>query len=188
MRHLILGFVTLTVAGMSNCIAGDGGGLAAIGPVHTVTAERGVVPPGTSLVVRTRDTVNTTRAYRSTVYLASFAVDVIDQNGAVLIPKESAVELGVRSLAYLGPGGAGMTLLTLDVHAITVGGVRYRVTAGDELPSAGGIGVERGAAKWIGGNGKGGKVVTRGRSIHVPTDTVVAFQIQDPIRLRGYQR
>lgn len=189
MKHLILGLTTLTVVALGNCMAADNTGVPAINPVHTVTAEPGVVPPGTSLVVRTKDAVRTHRAYRGTVYLAGAAADVLDQSGAVLIPRDSPIELVVRPLSYLGPGGVGMTLLTLEIDAVTVGDVRYPVETHDEAPGPGGIGVNRGAAKWIGGSEQAaGPVVTRGRSIKVPADTLIAFQIQAPIRLRGYQR
>jgi hypothetical protein len=188
MKHPILGFATLAIAGLCSCIAGDNAGLIPVGPIHTVTSESGVVPPGTSLVVRTLDTVRTHKAYRSTVYVASVAQNVLDQHGVVLIPKESPVELVVRSLPYLGPGGVGMTLLTLDIDAVTVRGVRYPVETDDEAPGAGGIGVDRGAARWVGGSDDARHVVTRGHNINVPAETLLAFQIQAPIRLRGYQR
>jgi hypothetical protein len=189
MKHLILGLTTLTVAALGECMAADNAGAIAIGPIHTVTAESGVVPPGTSLVVHTNDPVKTRRAYRGTVYFANTAADILDQNGAVLIPTGSRIELVVHSLSYLGPGGAGMTLLALDIDAVTVRDVRYAVETHDEAPGAGGIGVNRGAARWIGGGeDPAGHVVTRGNRINVPAGTLLAFQIQDPIRLRGYQR
>ena len=82
-----------------------------------------------------------------------------------------------------------MTLLTLDIDAVTVGDVRYPVEVHNETPGAGGIGVDRGAAKWIGGNAETARhVVTRGQRIDVPTGTLLGFQIQAPLRLRGYQR
>src|SRR6266851_2536685 len=151
MRNLIFGLATLTLLSSSSCIAADNAGLT-IGPVHTVTLEPGVVRTGTALVVRTKDAVRTSKAYRSTVYFASVAEDILDQNGAVLIPRESPVELVVRSLPYLGPGGVGMTVLTLDVGAVTVFGVRYPVETRDDTPGAGGIGVDRAAAKRVGGD------------------------------------
>jgi len=188
MKHLIL-VAVLAVVALGICIAADNAGGIAIGPTQTVTAEPGVVPPGTSLVVRTRDTVRTSKAYRGTIYFASVAADVLDQSGEVLIPRESPVELVVRSLPYLGPGGVGMTLLTLDIDAVTVRDARYPVETDDHVPGAGGIGVDRGAAKWIGGNGEAaGHTVTRGHGINVPAETLLAFQIQAPIRLRGYKR
>jgi hypothetical protein len=82
-----------------------------------------------------------------------------------------------------------MMLLTLDIDAVTVKEVRYPVETNDGPPGAGGIGVDRGAAKWIGGGKEGaGHVVTRGHTINVPADTLLAFQIYAPIRLRGYHR
>ena len=189
MKHLILGLTTLTIVILGKCIAADNAGTIAIAPVHTVTAETGVVPAGTSLLVRTKDTVKTRRVSRGTVYFANSAADILDQNGAVLIPTGSPIELVVHSLSYLGPGGAGMTLLTLDIDAVTVRDVRYPVETHDEASGAGGIGVNRGAAMWIGGTEEAaGRLVTRGQRINVPADTLLAFQIQAAIRLRGYQR
>jgi hypothetical protein len=187
MRHLILCLATVTIPSLSSCIAAGNAGPVPISPVRVVTEEPGVVPPGTSLVVRTKDTVRTRKSYRSTLYAAIVAEDILDQNGAILIPKESPVELVVRSLPYLGPGGVGMMVLTLDVGAVTVNGVRYPVES-DDTPGAGGIGVDRGAAKWGGGDEVANGVVTRGRRINVPAETVLAFQIQAPLRLRGYRR
>src|ERR1041385_4451440 len=161
MRDLIFGWATLTLLSSISCIAANKAALLPIGPVRTVTLEPGVVRPGTALVVRTNDAVRTSKAYRSTIYLASVAESILDQNGTVLIPSESAVELVVRYLPYLGPGGVGMTVLTLDIGAVTVSGVRYPVAG--ETPSAGGIGVERSAAKEVGGDEASSHVVTRGR-------------------------
>jgi len=188
-KHLIRGLTTLIAVALGHCIAADNAGVIAIGPVHMVTEEPGVVPAGTSLVVRTKDRVKTRRAYRGTVYFANVVADVQDQSGAVLIPKESAIELVVRALSYLGPGGVGMTLLTLDIDAVTVRDIRYPVDTHDEAPGAGGIGIDRGAARRIGGSEEAARsVVTRGQEINVPSDTFLAFQIHAPIRLRGYQR
>jgi len=189
MKHLILGLTTLTVVPFGNCIAADNAGVIAIAPVHTVTQEPGVVSAGTSLMVRTKDTVKTRRAYPGTVFLAAVAADVLDQSGAMLIPGGSAIELVVRSLSYLGPGGGGMTLLTLDIDAVTFRIVRYPLQTHDEAPGPGGIGIDRGAARWVAGSEEAaGQVVTRGQRINVPADTLLSFQIQSPIRLRGYQR
>ena len=81
-----------------------------------------------------------------------------------------------------------MTLLTLDVGAVTVSGVRYPVETDDETPAAGGIGLEHGAAQKFGADEPSSQVVTRGHRINVPAETLLAFQIQAPIRLRGYRR
>jgi hypothetical protein len=189
MKHLIPNLATLTVVAMGNCVTADSADVGAVGSVQTVAAEPGVAPPGTSVVVRTKDAVKTGKAYRGTVYFASAAADVVDENGVVLIPKESPIELVVRSVAYLGPGGVGVTLLTLDIDAVVVRDIRYPVETDNEKPGAGGIGVDRGAAKWIGGREDAARpVVTRGGSINVPAGILLAFQIQAPIRLQGFHR
>ena len=192
MRLHVFGFTVLAAAGLSSCIGtgrADRAALLIPRPVRPVTAEPGVVPAGTWLVIRANDGVNTQRAFRGTIYDASVAEDVLDQNGSILIPKESPVELVVRSLSYLGPGGVGMTELTLGVHAVSVNGVRYPVvTETEEPPNAGGLGVDRRAAKLIGGGEAAGQVLTIGSRISVPAETRLAFQIVDPIRLRGYRR
>ena len=151
-------------------------------PVRKVTAEPGVVPAGTSLLVRTNDTISTKRAYRDTIYEASLAEDVLDQNGVVLIPKGSPVDLAVFSFAFLGPGGAGMTELVLGLRAVTLSGVTYRVNSA-EPPRAGGLGADDHTAKWVGG-APAGEVLTRGSRINVPSGTLLRFQTTDPIRLR----
>jgi hypothetical protein len=189
MKRLILNLATLTVVALGNCPAADSADVIAVGPIHTVTAKPGVAPPGTSVLVRTKDAVKTGKAYRGTVYFASAATDIVDENGAVLIPRESPVELVVRSVSYLGPGGVGMTILTLDIDAVVVRDVRYPVETDNEKPGAGGIGIDHGAAKWIGGSEDAARhVVTRGRSINVPAGVLLAFTIQAPIRLQGFQR
>ncbi|MGB6947236.1 MAG: hypothetical protein WBE37_32855 [Bryobacteraceae bacterium] len=77
--------------------------------------------------------------------------------------------------------------MTLDLRSVTVNGVRYPVDTTGE-PNAGGLGVDHYTAKWVGGGERVGKVLASGRRINVPAETVLAFQIQDPIRLRGYAR
>ncbi len=192
MKLYLLGFTLLMLAGVSGCIGtvhADRAELLPPGPVQTVTAEPGVVPSGTSLVVRMNDTVSTRKASQDTLYDANVAEDVLDQNGRVLIPKESPVELGVVSLGFLGPGGAGMTELVLGVRAVTVNGVSYPVkTAGTAWDWDGGLEENRHTAKWVGGASETGPVLTSGRRISVPTGTLLAFHTDDPIRLKGYQR
>jgi hypothetical protein len=188
MKRLILDLAILLAVVLGNCLAADRTDAIAIAPVRTVTAERGVVPPGSSVIVLTEDKVKTGRASRGTVYFASTATDLVDETGAVLIPRGSPIELVVRSVAWLNPGGVG-TLLTLDIHAITVRGVRYPVETDDKRPEVHGVGVDRDSAMWIGGTADAVRgVITRGQSINVPTGILLAFTTQAPIRLQGFQR
>jgi hypothetical protein len=130
------GFALMTIASAGACFGQDRAdptGPPSLGPVRIVAEEPGVVPAGSSLVVQTDAAVTAVRAMRATIYSANVAEDVVDQNGTVLIPKDSAVELGVRRLPYLGPGGVGMTELILELRAVTVKGVRYRVATAPEV-------------------------------------------------------
>ena len=189
MRLHTAGFTLLTIAAASSFTVASADPIASLplGPVRTVTSEPGVIPPGTAFVVRTDDAVRTHRAYRGTVYAARVAEDILDQNGTVLIPKDSPVQLAVRSLGYLGPGGVGMWELTIDVRAVTVNGVMYPVETHKGIPSAGGLGLSGYTGQWLGGE-VAGPVITSGRRINVPPDALLAFHIQDPIRLSGFRR
>ena len=190
MRLIFLSFIIMALTGLGSCSRAGRVDLSVLfppGPVHTVTAEPGVVPAGTPLVVLTTDRVDTTRAFRSTIYDASVAEDILDQNENVLIAAKSPVELVVRLQSFLGPGGVGMTELMLEVQAVTVNGVRYPVETEKGKLNAGGIGVDRDAPKFVGGEAAG-QVVTSGCRISVPVETLLAFEIEDPIRLKGYRR
>jgi len=184
-------FALMTMASVGACLGQDPAGPAdppPLGPVRIVAEEPGVVPAGSSLVVQTDYAVTAARAMRATIYSANVAEDVVDQNGTVLIPKDSPVELGVRSLPYLGPGGVGMTELILELRGVTVNGVRYPVATASEKPGAGGLGLGRNGPKRVGGRAAQGEVPTSGHRINVPAKTLLAFQIVEPIRLTGFRR
>jgi hypothetical protein len=69
-----------------------------------------------------------------------------------------------------------MTELTLGVHEVTVNGVRYPVvTETEEPPNAGGLGVDRHAAKFVGGDEAAGQVLTIGSRISVPVRNPAGF-------------
>jgi len=185
------GFALMTIASVGACLGQDlarPAYPASPGPVRIVAGEPGVVPAGSSLVVQTDDAVATVRAMRATIYSANVAEDVLDQNGTVLIPKDSSVELGVRSVPYLGPGGVGMTELVLELRAVRVKGVRYPVATISERPGAGGLGLGRIGPKRLGGRAGQPEVLTSGPRIEVPARTLLAFQIAEPIRLTGFAR
>jgi hypothetical protein len=183
------GSVLISMAGVGACLGQNPAGPAhpaPLGPVRIVAEEPGVVPAGSSLVVQTDDAVTAVRAMRATIYSANVAEDVVDQNGTVLIPKDSHVDLGVRSLPYLGPGGVGMTELILELRDVTVKGVRYPVATVSGPPGAGGLGLDRNAPKLVGGRAAQGEVLMSGPRIKVPARTLLAFPIVEPIRLTGF--
>jgi hypothetical protein len=184
MKLYILGFILLAFAGFSIGM-GRVAPVPLLAPVRTVTVEAGVVPPGASLVVRTNEAVNTDRALRTTIYDAKVASGIQDQNGKVLIPSMSPVELAVDLVQFIGPGGVGMSELVLDVRAVTVKGVRYEIEMSEGKSKR--YGFEPRGAVAVDSEGPD-HVRTSGRRIDVPAGAVLKFHTAEPIRLRGYQR
>jgi hypothetical protein len=176
----------LALLGTSQAINADRRDSLTPGPTHGVAIESGVVSAGSSLIVRMDDTINTDRVYRNTIYPGTLAYDVVDQNGTILMPKDSSVDLAVYSFGFLGPGGSGMTELVLGVRAVTVKGVSYPVETAAP-PRDGGLSSGL-TPKWIGGAGKAHEVLTEGSRIRVPDGVLLLFQTLDPIRLKGYRR
>ena len=188
MRLEFLSFSVLAVAGFTLCLeASSSVAVPALGPVRVATLEPGVVPTGTPIVVHTGDAVRTRKYFHNTIYGATVAEDVLDLKGHVLIPKGSTVEMVVRLLPYYGPGGVGMTELALDIEAINIKGVVYPVETSVRPPLAGGLGAPAIRPHWVGGAAVA-HFATYGDRINVPANALLAFQIEDPIRLRDYRR
>jgi hypothetical protein len=151
------------------------------------TSEPGLVAAGTSFIIRTNAAIKTERASQETVYDASVAQDVLDQNGTVLIPKGSPFELVVLNFGFLGPGGVGSTELGLCAWQIVIRGVNYPIHI-SEPEKDGGLSGSIHAAEWVGGAGTKGKVLTRGHRIGVPSGALLKVQTENAIRLKGNSR
>lgn len=188
MKSKAIGFILLAAVSLIASVRSLRADRATPVPIErVVTTEPGVIPAGTQLVIQCNDTVSTSRSLGDSNYAASLAADIMDQNGKVLIPKESPINLSVFSFGYIGPGGAGMSELVLGVRDITVGGVSYPAKTAQPQRN-GGLGSTERTAKWVGGAGEPGQVLTRGSRIFVPNGAILSFQIIYPIRLKGYQR
>jgi hypothetical protein len=179
-----------------------------------ITAIRGeMIAAGTTIPVRTNDAIDARDTANGRVYSGVVDHDVFDENNRIAIPRGSDVELMVRDV--------GHHTLALDLDAVIVEGKRYSVTTydvtrdGDEKD---GVGVNRRTGKFVGGGalfgtilgavaggGKGagigalaggaagavGQLVTRGKRVHIPAESVLTFQLQQPLTLapdRGHMR
>lgn len=109
------------------------------------------------------------------------------ESGYTPLLNTSPVELVVRSLPYLGPGGV-MTELTLGVHSITVNGATYPVETKTGTPDTGGFVADSDAPSVVGAGDAAGQSLTTGQRISVRSQTLLSFRIADPIRLKGYIR
>ena len=129
-----------------------------------------------------------------------------DTDGSVAIPRGSDVRLVTRRVEVNGD-------ITLDVDSITMAGRRYRVSTSDEelQNRKPGVGGNARTGKYVGGGevlsaiigaiaggGKGAaigaasgagagaatQIITRGKEVHVPAESVIRFRLDSPLRLR----
>jgi hypothetical protein len=168
--------------------------------------ERVMLVAGTEVVVRTNERIDARNAVEGQTFSAQIQENVRDSDGSTAIPRGSDARLVVRRLENNGD-------LTLDVESITVEGRRYQVsTADQELDNQRqGIGGNRRTGEFVGGGavlgaiigaiaggGKGAaigagagagtgalaQIVTRGKEVHVPVESVIRFRLDRPLRLR----
>ena len=182
--------------------------LYAMSGIHAET-----IAAGTTIDVRTNDVIDARDAGNGRVYSGQVDRDVFDRDNRVAIPRGSDVELMVRDI--------GRHTLALDLDGVVVNGKRYSVTTYDvtrDGEQKDGVGANRRTGKFVGsgalfgtilgavaGGGKGaaigalaggaagavGQLATRGKRVHVPAESVLTFQLQQPLSLapdRGYRR
>jgi hypothetical protein len=168
----------------------------------------GRIEPGTAISVRTDRYISSERS-DGRVYTGSVDRDVIGQNGRVAIPRGARVEMTVR----VAPDND----LALDLESVTVNGQRYAIDADARIESdqRDGIGENRRTAEHVGGGavigsiigaiagggkgaaigagagaaaGAGTQILTRGRQVRVPAESVLTFQLQRPLVVRAAGR
>lgn len=171
------------------------------------------IAAGTTIPVRTDDAIDARDAGDGRVYSGVVDRDVLDENNRIAIPRGSDVELMVRDI--------GHHTLALDIEAVVVNGERYGVTTYDVTRHGNdkdNVGVNKRTGKFVGGGalfgtilgavaggGKGagigalaggaagavGQVATRGKRVYLPSESVLTFQLREPLRLAsdpGYTR
>ncbi len=168
-----------------------------------------VIPQGATLKIRVEQGITANKPGQT--YPAEVATDIRDSSGKVLAPMGSPAELKVVDES--NGGTVGTPSLALAVDSITVNGTRYRVSSSTEKrEGTAGIGANRRTAEMVGGGavlgtilgavaggGKGAaiggtlgavgggaaQVLTRGKEVHVPAETVLAFKLTEPWKLTG---
>jgi hypothetical protein len=171
-----------------------------------VRMERVVLPVGTDVLVRTNERIVSREVVEGQTFSAQIEEDIRDTDGSVVIPRGSDVRLVTRQVEVNGD-------ITLDVESIAVAGRRYRVsTMDEELQSRkDGVGGNARTGRYVGGGavfgaiigaiaggGKGAaigaasgagagaaaQIITRGREVRVPAESVIHFRLDSPLRLR----
>ncbi len=167
-------------------------------------AQARTISTGTSIAVRTNETIDVKKS-DGRVFAGVVDQDVTDANGNVAIPRGSNAELIVRK--------ASNKDFTLDLESVTVNGQRYAVTADARRLSGGqrdGVGKNTRTAEFIGGGaalgaiigalagggkgaaigaaagagaGAGTQTLTRGKSMNVPAESLLAFRLERPLEM-----
>lgn len=171
-----------------------------------------VLPAGSKISVRTNETIDSGKASEGQVYSAEVTRDIHDAAGDVLIPRGTDAQIVIRS-ASKGGRFRGTSDLVLDLDAVKIAGREYKLDTADiEQKGRDGFGVNKrtgifsggGAAVGaiIGGIADGGKgaaigagagagagaltqVLTKGKSIKIPAETVLTFTLEAPLRVRS---
>lgn len=179
--------------------------------VSSDTGRYTVLAPGTLISVRTNEYIRADRIdYR--VFSGTVDQDARGTDGRLAIPRGSNVELIARS--------ARNNDLILDLDSVIVDGQRYSIdTDTQRIESRDGIGANRRTGEYVGGGailgsiigaiagggkgaaigaaagaaaGAGGQVITRGRSLSIPAESLLTFRLERPFTIgvadRGIMR
>ena len=178
---------------------------------RAVNGRRLVVPAGTELVVRTVETIDSRNSGADQIFSAIVEQNVSNASGGVIVPERSSAQLLIRQMS--AGGATGSPEMVLDVQSITVDGRRYLVSTTDlTLESGTGIGKNRRTAETVGAGaalgtligaivggakgaaigvligaagGAGAQVLTRGRDVYVPAETVLKFRLDTSLTLQA---
>jgi hypothetical protein len=169
------------------------------------------IPAGTQIAVRTNDRIRAKTA-DGQVYTGVITNDVADANGNVVIARGANAELLIRRIAG--------NEIAVDLESLTVAGKRYAVAASENIESnRNGVGKNKRTGEFVGGGavlgtilgaiagggkgaaigaaagagaGAGTQMLTRGRSLDIPAESILTFRLEQPLAVNvhdnGYQR
>ncbi|HWR36738.1 MAG TPA: hypothetical protein VN622_12790 [Clostridia bacterium] len=175
----------------------------------SASGQYGVIPAGTTISIRTDNEIKAEQPQVGMTYPARISEDVIGQNGAVLIPRNSPAQIAVVDT---GQGTGGKSDMALAVQSVTLNGqTRMLQTNAVQGENDRGLGANKRTGKYVGGGalvgtllgaiagggkgaaigaaigaagGAGAQVLTRGDHINVPAETVLTFKLDQPVTLQ----
>jgi hypothetical protein len=168
------------------------------------------IPAGTEVSVRNDETIDSSNAVEGQTYAAEVTDDVRDANGAVVIPRGANAQLVIKSAAS-GGRIRGASDLVVDLQSVSVEGQQYAVSATDfEQQGREGVGANKRTAEYAGGGaalgaiigaiagqGKGAviggasgagagaltQILTKGKAVKIPAETLMTFKLEKPVRI-----
>ena len=183
--------------------------LGALSPASQANAQRrygDTIDAGTQVVVRTTESINT-RNSDGREFMGVVDQDVINRDGNVAIPRGANAALIVRRVSN--------DEIAVDLDSVRVDGRTYGiVTEGAEVAEGQrqGIGANSRTGQYVGGGailgaiigaiagggkgaaigagagaaaGAGAQVLTRGRSVAIPSESLLTFNLQQPLRIEA---
>ena len=179
-----------------------------------ITTKTYSLPPGTQVSVRNEETIDSAKAVEGQTFAAEVTRDVKDVDTSVVIPRGSNAQIVIRS-ASKGGHFHGTSDLVLDLQSVAVDGRQYVVdTTSVERRGKPGVGANKRTAIFTGGGaafgaiigaiaggGKGAaigaasgagagvvtQVLTKGPAIKVPVESVLTFQLEQPLTVVAAQ-
>jgi hypothetical protein len=176
-------------------------------PVTVASTTPGTIPAGTSLEVRTNDEIRADSSAAGRTFSGVIAQDVQTTSGAMLIRRGSPVQLVILNTSKGGATSGGE--VELGIQSITVDGTNYSVS-GQDVEKGEGIGANRRTGEMVGGGaalgtllgaiagggkgaaigavagaaaGAGAQILTRGKELKIPAESVLTFRLDQDLRL-----
>lgn len=179
-------------------------------PPRPVTTKTYELPAGSQISVRTNEPIDSSTAAEGQTFDAQVTRDATDANGDVVIPRGSDARIVIRS-ASRGGRIKGASDLVLDLESVTINGKRHEINTVDVTKQGkSGVGTNRRTAEHVGGGaalgaiigaiaggGKGAaigagagagagalaQILTKGRTIKVPVESVLTFSLDQSLKV-----
>jgi hypothetical protein len=179
-----------------------------------VTTRTYELPTGSEISVRTNEVIDSSTAEEGQSFDAQVTRNAQDANGDVVIPRGADARIVIKS-ASKGGRFRGASDLVLDLQSVVILGKPYSIGTVDvSRKGKSGIGANKRTAEYTGGGaalggiigaiaggGRGAaigagagagagaltQILTKGRSIKVPAESVLTFSLDKPLRVTAAQ-
>ena len=177
---------------------------------RAITTRTYELPAGSEISVRMNEPIDSQTAAEGQTFDAQVTRDAKDANGDVVIPRGSSARVVIKS-ASSGGRIRGASDLVLDLQSVTANGKQYAIdTVEVARKGKSGVGLNRRTAEYTGGGaalgaiigaiaggGKGAaigagagagagaltQVLTKGRAIKVPAESVLTFNLDKSLKV-----
>ena len=172
------------------------------------------LPRGSEISVRTNEPIDSETAAEGQTFDAQVTRNATDANGDVVIPRGSPARIVIKS-ASKGGRIKGASDLVLDLQSVTINGKPYMIDTVDVTKQGkSGVGANKRTATYTGGGaalgaiigaiaggGKGAaigaasgagagaltQILTKGKSIKVPVESVLTFNLDKELKVTAAQ-